>query len=236
MTEGIDNYVFLDWKRNVMTNREADGRYAVHTSFVAPGTEIGDRSYIENSFIRRNVRIGKDCVVSGVDLEDVEIPDGVVMHGLKLKDGRYTVRIYGAEDNPKKQIGEGVPFLGTKLERFLEAYSLEAEALWPGENQAVADDPGKKASLSGRPAGKTTKNSEKDPAVTGQEDRSLWTARLYPVCGSMEEAVQAALELYELVCPVKEGKTSTGRKEVKSEKERRDSVSDRNDPEMLLSR
>lgn len=30
------------------------------------------------------------------------IPDGVVLHGLKQRDGKFVVRIFGVQDNPKE--------------------------------------------------------------------------------------------------------------------------------------
>lgn len=139
VTEGIDNYFFLDWKRYVMTNGEYSGKNAAHTSYVLPGTRIGNGSYIENSVIEENVRIGKNSVVSGVDLKDVVIPDDVVLHGLKLQDGRYTVRVYGVNDNPKGKLGEKAAFLSADLDTFMQAFELSEEELWPGETGKSGD-------------------------------------------------------------------------------------------------
>lgn len=37
-----------------------------------------------------------------IDIHDEQIPDDVVLHGLKQKDGKFVCRIYGVEDNPKE--------------------------------------------------------------------------------------------------------------------------------------
>lgn len=46
--------------------------------------------------------VGMDCVLSYIDICDEDIPEGVVLHGLKQNDGKFVCRIYGVEDNPKE--------------------------------------------------------------------------------------------------------------------------------------
>ena len=50
----------------------------------------------------------------------MSVPDHVVLHGLRLLDGRFVIRIYGVEDNPKGTLEKGAGFLGTSLPAFLE--------------------------------------------------------------------------------------------------------------------
>ena len=84
-------------------------------------------------------------MVSGVTLDGQNIPDGAVIHGLKLGEEQFVARMYGVNDNPKE------------------------------------------CSLFGR------KLSE-----------PLWTAKIYPICRTMREAVDAALQAYEQGFPVKD--------------------------------
>jgi fucokinase len=64
---------------------------------------VGEGSYIEDSYIHKNTVIGKGCVISGVTLDGETVPDGTVLHGLKLRDGSFAVRFYGVFDNPKEK-------------------------------------------------------------------------------------------------------------------------------------
>lgn len=133
MTDGMEQYRFLGWKRAVngsLTPKD----YAISNSYVSPGASVGPGSYIEDCRIHSGSAIGSRCVISGVTMAGSTVPDGTVLHGLKLTDGRFVCRMYGVDDNPKE----------TKL--------------------------------FGRELG-----------------QPLWTAPLYPVCDTMEEAVRRTL-------------------------------------------
>lgn len=108
MTAEIADYRFLDWQARVITNTR-ETHYAAGNSYVSRAATVGEGSYIEDSYVRRGTHIGRGCVISGVTLEGVTVPDGCVLHGLKLRDGRFTVRMYGVEDNPKEAMLFGQP-------------------------------------------------------------------------------------------------------------------------------
>ncbi|MCD8103645.1 MAG: bifunctional fucokinase/L-fucose-1-P-guanylyltransferase [Lachnospiraceae bacterium] len=133
MTVGMSEYRFLDWSGTVNSNL-APQNFAVSNSYVSRRASVGAGSYIEDSRIHRYSKVGSGCVISGVTLSGETVPDGTVLHALKLKDGRFVCRMYGVEDNPKEN------------------------------------------TLFGRELG-----------------GSLWTAKLYPVCDTVEEAVKATL-------------------------------------------
>ena len=133
MTEGMDEYRFLDWSSTVNSNL-APQNFAVSNSYVSRHSTVGEGSYIEDSRIHRYSTVGEHCVISGVTLTGETVPDGTVLHGLKLEDGRFVCRIYGVNDNPK-------------------------------ENKLFGDDIGE----------------------------PLWTAKLYPICDTIEEAVAKTL-------------------------------------------
>lgn len=101
VTESISDYKFLDWKGIVNTNRE-DLKCAVYNRYIDKEAIIGEGSYLENSTIEKNVNIGKGCIISGVTLKEVTVPDDTVLHGLKLKNGKFVVRMLGVNDNPKE--------------------------------------------------------------------------------------------------------------------------------------
>ena len=134
VTEEMDAYKFLDWSGRVNTNSMST-RYAASNSYICKDAAIGDGSYIEDSWIDEKTVIGKRCVISGVTLKNAVVKDNTVLHGLKLADGRFAVRMYGVDDNPKE------------------------------------------CRLFGR-----------------ELSEPLWTAPLYPVCDTMEEAVTKTLK------------------------------------------
>ena len=96
MTEEMPAYAYLDWSGNVNTNNKKTS-FAVSNSYISKRAVIGKGSYVEDSYIHKGT-IGEGCVVSGVTLNGETIPDHTVLHGLKLSDGRFVVRMYGVKD------------------------------------------------------------------------------------------------------------------------------------------
>ena len=101
MTERMEEFCYLGWSSYIHTNR-AEQNFAVSNSYVSPAAEIGVGSYLEDSMIRHKSQIGEECVISGVTLDGQAIPDHTVLHGLKLLNGKFVVRMYGVSDNPKE--------------------------------------------------------------------------------------------------------------------------------------
>ena len=108
MTEDMPGYRFLDWSGVVNSNYHGSD-YAVYNSYISKRARIGAGSYIEDSDIHRGVVIGQGSVISGVTLQNVTIPDGTVLHGLKLAEDRYVCRMYAVTDNPKEASWMGKP-------------------------------------------------------------------------------------------------------------------------------
>ena len=100
MTEDVKQYAFLDWKRCVLGR--ASERYALNNVVVEPGCEIGADCYLEDSYVLEQSRVGAGAVLSHVTVRDREVPADVALHGLRLCDGRFVVRVYGVGDNPKE--------------------------------------------------------------------------------------------------------------------------------------
>lgn len=170
MTEDIGNYEFLDWNARILTNvyEKAEGlnddsaEFAANNSYIEESAALSDCCYIEDSYIRGNTRIGSNCVISNVVLKDREVPCGVTLHGLQLKDKRYVVRIYGTDDNPKGTLEEDSLFLGMRISDFMKNSGISAKDLWRSD------------------------------------EHYIWFAKLYPVCDTLEEAVDWALRLYKM--------------------------------------
>lgn len=113
MTEEMSGYSYLDWSGNVNTNNK-DAHFAASNSYISRQAKVGKGSYIEDSYVRHDSVVGEGCVLSGVTVDGEHIPDGTVLHGLKLRDGRFVVRMYGVGDNPKENTWFGKP-LGEPL-------------------------------------------------------------------------------------------------------------------------
>ena len=146
MTEGMEQFVYLGWSSFVNTNStDIHIGYASGNSYISKRAKIGKGTYVEDSYVHHGTVIGTNCVVSGVTLDGQNIPDGAVIHGLKLGEEQFVARMYGVNDNPKE------------------------------------------CSLFGR------KLSE-----------PLWTAKIYPICCTMREAVDATLQAYEQGFSVKD--------------------------------
>ncbi len=146
MTYEIDNYRELGWSRRANSSMNQAAGYL---SVLSPKAEIGEGSYLEVSYVHSKAKVGKGCILSYIDIHDEEIPDHVVIHGLKQKNGKFVCRIYGVEDNPKEKRIFGKELSGN---------------LW----------------------------EENTP-------HNLWSACIYPECDTIQEAVAAALKLYDAV-------------------------------------
>ena len=162
MTEKIDEYRYLGWS-SCVNSSIAPGKAAGYSSALSNRAVCGKDCYLEVSYVHHGAVLGDRVLLSHVDIQNETIPSDVVLHGLKLKDGRFVVRIFGIEDNPKGTLEEESVFLGQPLREFLENNGILPEEIWDGR------------------------------------EHSIWRARLYPVCGTIYEAVKAALNLYDLV-------------------------------------
>lgn len=84
MTDGIEQYRFLDWKSCINGNLEASD-YAISNSYISRRSTVGIGSYIEDSRIHRYSKIGESCIISGATLTGETVPDNTVLHVLKQK-------------------------------------------------------------------------------------------------------------------------------------------------------
>ncbi len=158
----IDQYRHLAWSDQVNSSVHTSDA-AAYGSILSPKAKYGENVYLEVSCVHSGAKIGRNVILSHIEIYDEVIPDGVVLHGLKQRDGCFVVRIYGIGDNPKGSLEEGGTLMEVSLTEFMEKHGLAPTDLWDCE------------------------------------EHSLWNARLYPTCGSMREAVHAALNLYALV-------------------------------------
>lgn len=102
LNEEIQSYQPLGWNNNV--NSYTSG-YTAYDSLIGEDVLAGGNTYIERSHIHDHVSIGSSSILSCVEIpEGAKIPEGVVMHVLQLKNGSYVCRVFGIDDDPKKDL------------------------------------------------------------------------------------------------------------------------------------
>ena len=138
MNGGVDEYKDLGWSRIVGSSIKGDT--AGYNSVLSSRSTIGEGCYLEVSYVHRNSKIGYHCVLSYIEVSDREIPDNVVLHGLKQRDGSFVVRIFGIGDNPKenKLFGRDLDELEQKLG--VRLWENSAHSLWEANLYAEADN------------------------------------------------------------------------------------------------
>ena len=105
MNSGVDDYADLGWGRSVNSTG------AGYNSVISPRASVGAGVYAEVSYVHSSATVGDHTVLSYIDIHDEIVPSEVVLHGLKQTDGKFVVRIYGVDDNPKenKLFGHTIP-------------------------------------------------------------------------------------------------------------------------------
>ena len=155
MSDGVDEYQDLGWRRLVgssIRNHNAAG----YNSVLSTKASVGEDCYLEVSYVHGDSKVGSHCVLSYIDIQDRIIPDNVVMHGLKQRNGKFIVRIFGVNDNPKEN-----QLFGRNLDELEKKFDIK---LWED-----------------------------------QTGHTLWSANLYAEAETIQEAVDASLELYAFV-------------------------------------
>ena len=133
VTEGVEDYEFLNWKSQVFGVEGNGGDCAYSNSYIQEGAKVSSKSYIEDSYLYGETHIAEKCVISGVTLKHRYVPAGVTMHGLKLRNGKFVVRVYGTYDNPKGYLDDNAPFLDTTMKEMGALLGLSKEELWGAE-------------------------------------------------------------------------------------------------------
>ena len=94
--------------------------------------QIGENCYLEVSYVHSKATVGRHVLLSYIDIHDETIPDNVVLHGLKQKDGRFVCRIYGVEDNPKE-----TRLFGRELSEIVERLGIAGSDLWDTDDHTL---------------------------------------------------------------------------------------------------
>ena len=108
MSGRVDEYSDLGWNRQINCSMATGSGY---NSVISSRATVNPSCYLEVSYVHGESKVGKGCVLSYIDVYNQTIPDHVVLHGLKQSDGKFVVRIYGVEDNPKENrlFGKTIP-------------------------------------------------------------------------------------------------------------------------------
>ena len=133
VTEGVEDYEFLNWKSQVFGVEGNGGDCAYSNSYIQEGAKVSAKSYIEDSYLYGETHIAEKCVISGVTLKNKTVPAGVTLHGLKLRNGKFVVRAYGTLDNPKGYLADDAPVLNTTMKQLTTLLELSEEELWGAE-------------------------------------------------------------------------------------------------------
>ncbi|MDY3250808.1 MAG: L-fucokinase, partial [Candidatus Choladocola sp.] len=145
MSGGVEEYSDLGWSRQVNSSIKRDD-CAGYNSVLSSRAVIGENCYLEVSFVHSRAKVGSDVVLSYIDVHDETIPDHVVLHGLKQRNGKFVARIYGTGDNPKENrlFGKDLDDISSKLGVNLwesTSHTLWTAALYPEKDtirEAVA--------------------------------------------------------------------------------------------------
>lgn len=115
--------------KTVKRNRVLRGCTAGYNSVLSSRADISKDCYLEVSYVHGEAKVGEHCVLSYIDIHDEVIPDNVVMHGLKQRDGKFIVRIFGVNDNPKEN-----RLFGMDLEQIEKDLDVK---LWPDDSHTL---------------------------------------------------------------------------------------------------
>ena len=130
MSGGTKEYEALSWSDKV--NSSIDGDTAGYNSVLSGKAQIGEKCYLEVSYVHSKATVGSHVLLSYIDVHDETIPDNVVLHGLKQKDGRFVCRIYGVEDNPKE-----TKIFGQELSEIVGRLGIADSDLWDTDDHTL---------------------------------------------------------------------------------------------------
>jgi fucokinase len=130
MNCGVNEYSELGWSNKVGSS--IGFNIACYNSVISEKATVGKNCYLENSYIHGDVKIGDNVLLSFIEIENANIPSNVVVHGLKQKDGKYVVRIFGVDDNPKSD-----KVFGRSIMDFLKEINLSKSAVCDSDEMTL---------------------------------------------------------------------------------------------------
>ena len=194
MNSGWKEYADIGWNNKISCS--ISGNVAGYNSIISNGAEVGEGTYAEVSYIHHNAKIGKNSLLSFIDIHDETVPDNVVLHGIKQQNGKFVCRIYGVNDNPKE-----AKLFGVDFGEISSALGSERSLVVPNgsERPLVVPNGSEQALLV--PNGSEQPSAVPFAQLINQFNSApnLWTAEIYPECDTIKDAVASALELYDII-------------------------------------
>lgn len=140
MNGGVEEYKNLGWKRVIGSSINKD--VAGYNSVLSSQAKIGKNCYLEVSYVHSRAVVGNNVILSYIDVNNKMIPDNVILHGLKERDGKFVVRIFGTEDNPKENKLFGIDLEEIQKRLGTELWNDETHTLWTAKLYSEAEDIG----------------------------------------------------------------------------------------------
>ncbi len=132
MGGGVEEYSGLGWSRQVccsMNGMDCAG----YNSVLSSQASIGANCYLEVSYVNRGAMVGDNVVLSYIDINEEIVPDNVVFHGLKQRNGRFVARLYGIHDNPKENRLFGRDLDEISRELGVDLWEENTHTLWTAQ-------------------------------------------------------------------------------------------------------
>lgn len=135
-TKKVHQYAHLDWHTIINSNAPEESTYACNNAYIQVGSVIGENCYIEDSFVQSGSVVGQNCILSNVTLNGEEIPEQTVLHCLKLINGKFVVRFFGVQDNPKN-VGKDAVLFGKSIYAMLRTFDISSEKVWDTSDHSL---------------------------------------------------------------------------------------------------
>lgn len=101
MNDGVEDYQALSWSKQVNSSISRD--CAGYNSVLSHRATVEENCYLEVSFVHDEAKIGNNVLLSYIDIHDEIIPDQVVLHGLKQKNGKFVCQHLWHPGQPKRR-------------------------------------------------------------------------------------------------------------------------------------
>lgn len=131
LIDQLDDYSFLGWRKQVQSNRAIAGNIALHNAYIDKDVVISNGAYLENCYVLENSQVGEGSILSNVVIKNETVPPKTVLHGIKLRDEGFLIRVYGVYDNVKAVLD--ATFLQTPLSDFIKFNDLCESDLWDSD-------------------------------------------------------------------------------------------------------
>lgn len=131
LSDDIDAYSELGWSR-VVNSSIPCGSVSGYNSILSNDATCGENCYLELSYVHSNAKIGNNVWLSFVEVKNITVPDNLVLHGLKLQNGKFVARIFNVDDNPKNSM-----LFGKNIEEVFKALGVDSSEIWQDDKHLL---------------------------------------------------------------------------------------------------